>query len=646
MELEEKVRELTGQFESYQNYTLEARLLSERDVNYENHHQWSDDEIEQLERRGQAPVVINRIKNKVNLLTGIQTKSRTVPKALPRTPQHGPAADAVTEALRYIVDNTRFRQKSSSAFRDTVIPGYGGGITEIEEHGGEKSVAFNQIRWDRYYYDPHSRELDFSDKTFDGIVIWMDMEDAKEDFPEKKEEIEQLITGNTAGTGGDETFDDKPHQWYDSDRKRIRVCQHFWKEKGVWMMAFISQDIFLTEPKPSPYKDEFGKPQNPIEMQTAYIDYDFARYGEVRSYIWLQDEINHRRSRLLYAASVRQTMGEDGAVDDVNEMKQELAKANGHVKYNKGFEFQLLDTKGAQEVDLLLYREGKQELDGIGANQALAGRGSARSGRQEQVQQAGGITELAALYDGHKDWENRVYRQMWNRARQIWTKEKWIRVTDDPQNLEWVGLNIPVTNGELLVQATENPNPQIAEQAHALLQQMKGDPRLLEVGEIRNNIAETDVDIIFSEAPDIPSLRQETVEGLLKLAERYGPDSVPFEAALELSDLPNKDTVKKMLNPELPPEEVQRQQELQEFMFNLEVAEKKATIAEKEAKAENLIQEAEAQEIENEIVKSGFPNLVVDRDSDSEAKQIDNAQKRIETIKLAQEPTDSVNVNV
>ena len=81
-------------------------------------------------------------------------------------------------------------------------------------------------------------------------------------------------------------------------------------------------------------------------------------------------------------------------------------------------------------------------------------------------------------------------------------------------------------------------------------------------------------------------------------------------------------------------------------MFNLDVEDKKATIAEKQAKAENLVQEAEAQEIENEIVKSGFPNLVADRDADSEKKMIENAQKKIETIKLAEEPTESVNVNV
>lgn len=635
------VKDLQQQFESFQNYTIEARSASERDQNYDDHHQWTDAEKDTLEQRGQAPVVINRVKNKVNLLTGIQTRSRTTPRALPRTPQHEDGADAITEALRFVVDNTKFKQKSSAIFRDEIVPGYGGGITEIGEEGGEQVVVFNKIPWDRYYYDPHSRELDFSDKKYDGIVIWMDKDDAKQDFPKKAEEIESLLTNQDSG---DETFEDKPVYWADKKRDRIRVCQHFFKKDGVWHMCFFTENLFLVEPKPSPYLDEFGKPQNPIEMQTAYIDRELQRYGEVRSYIWLQDEINHRRSRLLYAGSVVRTMGEDGAVDDVNEMKQELAKANGHVKTNKGFEFQILPNDAISETQLLLYRESKSEIDDIGANAALAGRGGARSGRQEQIQQQGGIVELASLYDGHKDFENRVYRQMFNRIKQIWTAEKWIRVTDDNKNLEWVGLNLPVTNGQLLQQAAAEGNPQ----AVAMLQQMVAaqDPRLNEVAEVRNNISEIDVDIVFTESPDIPTLRQETVEGLLKLAERYGPESVPFAVALELTDLPNKDTVKKLLNPEIPPEEAQKQQQIQELMFNLDVADKQATVEGKKAKAQKDLVDAEAQSIENSLVKDSYPNLVADRNADSEAKQIDNAQKRIETIKLAQEPTESVNVNV
>lgn len=634
------LNQLVEDFENFQNYTIEARLLSERDQDYDDHIQWTGTERAVLDARKQAPVVINRVKNKVNLLVGIQRRSRTQPRALPRTPQHADGADAITEGIRYVVDNTGFKMKSSAVFRDKCVPGYGGAIVEMEEDG--KTIAVNKVAWDRYYYDPHSRELDFSDKKFDGIVIWTDKEDLIQMFPDKKEEIINLITRDDGS--GNETFDDKPIRWVDRKRQRVRLCQHFFLKKGVWMMAFFTKDLFLMEPKKSPFKNEFGKSTNPIEMDTAYINRDLQRYGEIRSYIWLQDEVNHRRSRLLYASSVNQTMGEDGAVDDITEMKQEKAKADGHIKINPGFgdKFSFIDNRGAQEVDLLLYRESKQEIDETGANAALAGKSNARSGRQEQVQQQGGITELASLYDGHKEWENRIYRQIWNRIKQHWDAEKWIRVTDDAGNLEWVGLNQKITLGQILQLAAENGS----EEAAFALQQAQGDPRLDEVHETRNNVTEIDVDVVIVDSPDIHTLRQETVEGLLKLAERYGPESVPFSVALELSDLPNKDTVKKMLNPEVPPEVQQEQEALQQLIQSLEIEEKKATVAGKQAKAFKDAQEGKAQAIENAVVEQNIPNLVLDKQLDTELKQVESIQKQVETTKLINEPTESVNVNV
>ena len=81
-----ELRDFVKQFEDFENATIEARLLSERDKDYDDHHQWTDAEKQTLKNRNQAPVVINRIKTKVNLLTGIQTMRRTAPKAEPRTP--------------------------------------------------------------------------------------------------------------------------------------------------------------------------------------------------------------------------------------------------------------------------------------------------------------------------------------------------------------------------------------------------------------------------------------------------------------------------------------------------------------------------------------------------------------------------------
>ena len=82
------------------------------------------------------------------------------------------------------------------------------------------------------------------------------------------------------------------------------------------------------------------------------------------------------------------------------------------------------------------------------------------------------------------------------------------------------------------------------------------------------------------------------------------------------------------------------------FLYGLDIADKQSKIEAKNAETAKKMAEAQAQDIENQIVASGFDNIVTDRDLDTAKKHLDNMQKRVETIKLAEEPTQSVNVNV
>lgn len=604
-------QQLKDQFENFLNATISARDSSRRDTDYDDHIQWTAAEEKELEKRHQAPVVINRVKRKVNLLTGIQRKMRTKPRALPRTPQHEQGADAITKGLRFVGDNVDLEQTSSMAFRKQVVWGYGGVIVEVEPTGQDFEIVVNDISPEYYYFDPHSSRLDFADKTFDGIAKWMDADQAKAFLPGNDELIDHSFIRGSENIDG---LDDKPNVWVDAKRKRLRVLQHYYREKDTWMLAYFTHaGIFSNKDGemngPSPWRDEFGKPSNPIEMQTAYIDQENNRYGEVRSYIWLQDEINHRRSKLLYLLSVRQTKGEAGAVKDVTMMKAELAKGDGHVEYNPGMEWDILPTSDMAQGQFQIYMQSLQEIDGFSGNAALSGTGNAQSGRQEQMQQMGGISELAPLYDGHKNLEKRIYRQVFNRMKQFWDAEKWIRVTDDPSDLQWVGLNQPVTFGEQLMEQAEQGNEEAQQMLQFGLQNQ--DPRLNEVVETRNQIVELDLDIILTESPDFATIRQEQFAQLAELAKAYGPESVPFEVMLHLSEVIDKDEVVEMLRGD--PALAKKVQDIQEMLQQLEIADKQLTVEGKQL--------------------------------DNEGQQIDNVQKQVETVQLANAPADSVNVN-
>jgi hypothetical protein len=265
----------------------------------------------------------------------------------------------------------------------------------------------------------------------------MDLDDIKnidEDFDPDNHEQGHTIY---------ETFDDRP-KWVlgNKNRKRWRVAYHFYKHRDEWYFCMFTESGFVIEPTISPFLDDSGEPIPNLELVSAYVDRENNRYGEVKSFLDPQDEINHRRSKALHLLSRRQTAARQGAIKNVNSLKRELAKPDGHVEYQgeKG-DFEVLDSGDMAQAQFELYQDSKSELDSVSFNAQLAGerqRGDLSGVAINRLQQAGTI-ELNDLYNLLNDWENRIYRQVWARIKQFWNEEKWIRVTDDQDNLRWVG---------------------------------------------------------------------------------------------------------------------------------------------------------------------------------------------------------------
>lgn len=596
--MEISVKDLAKHFEAFIDATDEARLRSERARDYRDGKQWTEEEAAKLMARGQAPIVINRIAPKVDALLGIERQTRTDPKAYPRNPQDEQASEAATDALRYVEDNTDFDMIASDVFEQVIVEGYSGSITEIEETPRGPEIVIHHIDYDRLYFDPHSRRKDFKDARYMGIVMWMDKDEAEQEFPKKKDVIGKAFV--STGSAGLETFDDKP-LWIDRERKRIRVCQHYFEHEGVWKLAFFTQEDFLLEPIDSPYLDEFDVPMCPIELECAYIDRENNRYGIVHNLLDIQDEVNHRRSKGLHLLSVRQTMSTHGAVDDIQAMKYELSKADGHVEINGEIteNFQVLNTGDMATAQFSLLQEAKSEIDAVGVNAALSGTEERNlSGRALQARQQAGMNELGPLFDQHRHFKKRVYRQIWFRIKQFWTEEKWIRVTDNQNSMKFVGLNTPVPVGAALQQQAQQGDERAAFALNSLMQTQ--DPRLNEVARIENNVTELDMDILLETGPDSVTIQQEQFEALTQLAQVYGPQFVPFDAIVEASSLRNKQELLDKLKGD--PEQQQAAAQAAQQAAQLEQAMKSAELEKTLAEAEKAGAEADQKNLETELL--------------------------------------------
>jgi len=575
---QELLARLVGYFDQAADASDTARAAAERDRDYYDGRQWTAEEEGQLSARGQAAIVVNRIKPKMDYLLGVERATRTKPTCLPRTPADEHAAAAATQAVRFVLDDNDFDRVRSGVFETLLIEGAGFCEVVAEAGGGDGAgrVRIHPIAWDRAFHDPHARRRDMEDARYRGQVIWMDLDEARTKYPDRHEAIEAAYSQGAAAD--DDTYGDRPARWADRRRRRVRIVEIWYREGRRVMQCVYCRGGVLKGPVESPYTDDEGRPEDPYVFCSAFVTREGERYGAVRQLTGIQDEINKRRSKALHLLSVRQVRAEKGAVEDMAAARKELARPDGWIETVPGFDFEILPTGDMAAAQFNLLAEAKGEIDAVGANAALTGKGfTDASGRAIQVRQQGGQLELGPLFDSLRAWQGRVARKAWGRIRQFWTAPRWVRITDDPNAPQWVGLNRPVTLADELVRELGAVPPELL-----------GDPRLATVVRVEHDLAALDVDIVVGEAPDTVVLRQEQFAVLADLARAGVP--IPPEALIEASGLPEKDRLLAMIRSD-PAAQAQAESEARAARA-LQAENLIGEIAERRARAEKYVAEA------------------------------------------------------
>lgn len=545
------VADLVRMFEESESSSQNAREQSERDRDYLDNKQYTSEELAEFEKRGQPPTIDNRIKTKIDYLVGVEKQSRIQPKAMPRTPKHEQDADGASQGIKYVTDEEDYDKLRSAVWRNMLVEGSGGFSVTAEPSKYSKpqsqqemmgstamtppqeyDIKIRKIAWDRMFADPHSSELDYSDAGYLGGVLWMDEADALFQYRDNPDAAE-IISDTMGSVTASQTYDDKPiySVWADRKRKRVRIVQMWIKRAGEWFFAEYTKGGILKSGK-SPYVTDKGESDCELIYQSAYIDRDNNRYGMVREMISLQDEINKRRSKSLHLLNVAQTIYEEGAVDDIQAFRRESVKPDGTMKVAPGalsgkkIEFNTRSDLADGHFKLL--EEAKNAIDLKGPNATemgdKTGGSNAASGKAIIASQQGGMIQVGDLMDNLRHLDKRVFRAVWNRIRQYWTAEKWIRVTDDERNVKWVGLNVDPQRVEMLKQQ----NPQEAER----------------IAGIVGNVAELDCDIIIDEAPDSLTPALEQFQALVELKKFDAQNEIPFRVLIEAApNLRNKDKI-------------------------------------------------------------------------------------------------------
>ena len=552
--------QLVDWFESSESQTQTSRDLMDRDVDYYNGKQLSDEEIKALKARKQPPIVINLIKPQIDYLAGVEKGQRVDPKAYPRTPNDDGAAYAATEGLRFVCDDLNYDNKRSELWKGLLKPGIAIAKVGAREDKEGRGPDLEVINYDRFFYDPHSSKPDFSDARYMGTVTWMDLDDAIAMYGKEHEDI---LTSTMRSEAGNQHYDDKPkwQVWGDAKRRRVRVCEIYYRMGGQWFEAVFTKGGSVSN-RPSPFIDEDGKAENPIIAQSAYVDRDNNRYGIIREKVDMQDDYNKRRSKATHILNSRQVIADKGAVDDPQEARRLLAQPDGWIEKNRGMEIDINNNSGLEMGQFQLMQEAAQQLQKNDMKSAMIGSND-QSGRAKQAQQQAAFIEMGDLLDYLRDIDTRIFNKMWNRIKQFWDGPRWIRITDDPKNVQHLGLNVPVIDPNTGMPAVQNP------------------------------IAEMNIDLRIEDAPDVTSLQGEELE-MFTQALPLLMQAPPQWAQLYIEMMPHsrfKDKALKMLEEMSQPQQAPPDP-MAEQMKQLAVAKEAATVDEIQSKT--VLNEANA----------------------------------------------------
>lgn len=459
---------------------------------------YTSEQLAVYRKRRQPPVTYNEISRKINGTVGTIERERHDPKAFPRTPKHEDGAELATAVLRYVLDEQEWKAKSPIVGADGATEGIGGVEIIIEEGDrGDKEVGFDIVDPDGFFYDPRSVRLDFSDARFMGIGKWMDLDQAKEMFPDKANELNALQDGSDLSTNSD-----REQKWFSSEGERVRIVDHWYQHKGKWCYCIYTGQMKLMEGE-SYLIDEKKKTYCKFLMFSAYVDHDGDRYGMVRQFKSAQDEVNARGSKGLHELNTRRIIAENGAFDDIEVARREIARPDGVVIRNKGFEAEFDDSAKMANItgQLQFLERAQSRIDTYGPNLSLVGgEEKSLSGRATQFRMQAGMAELGPFLISYRGWKLRVYRALFNAIQKHWSAERWVRVTDDEGLAQFIQIN----------------GVQIDPQT--------GQPTMV------NAIGSLDVDIILDEGPDSITIAQETYDTLGNVLSSVGPMLSPAEA--------------------------------------------------------------------------------------------------------------------
>ena len=222
------------------------RIEQALDEDYYDGLQWSQDEIDALEERGQAPLVFNEIKPAIDWIIGTEKRTRVDWNVLPRNEDDSAPAESKKKLLKYISDVNKAAFERSRAFADAIKVGVGWLEDGIRGDESDELLFSRKESWRNVWYDHMSTSYDLADARFLIREKFTDLDISEAMFPERKEQLKQASYAADLYSEQDDEFYDSA-LYYKTDSQGRPVGRHSTVDDATYSVNNRRERVKLIE---------------------------------------------------------------------------------------------------------------------------------------------------------------------------------------------------------------------------------------------------------------------------------------------------------------------------------------------------------------------------------------------------------------
>lgn len=641
------------------------RREADRAADYYDGNQLSPETVEKLQERGQPPLITNIIKPTIDTVLGLEAKSRTDWRVRPEDNDECP--DELAEALSVKLKHAEIESRADRAISDAYSAQIKAGLGWVEvarEHDPFKCpYRVRYVHRREIFWDWRAEQPDLYDARYLIRRRWLELEHAIALMPQYAS-LFRMTTGGWAGFDPLLEQDSRLVQSWEIERdtriaavdwrdiQRLRICLYeIWYRKwvrgyvmtlpnGMTMeadfnnprhneaivagIATVKQATFqkvrlawYTGPHflydvPSPYKHN----------QFPYVPFFGHRedltnvpYGLIRSMISPQDEVNARKSKMLWSLNSRRVFADADAVLDHQKAQEEVARPDAYIVLNNNrkptSQFRVEPGGDLATQQFQVMQEAKEEIaQASGIHKSMQGQNSnATSGLAINSLIEQGMNTLAEINDNFRYARRLVGEMLFELVKQHMLATGVQKVTiGEGQQRKVILLNQPAVD------------PETGQKT------------------IVNDIAKVKTKVVLDEVPSTPTYRMQQLQMLSEITKSLPPNlqAAVADFVIEATDFPKRHEVADRIrgvigiqSPEQQQQQAAAQQEMMAADMQMTMAERQARIEETQAKTQKLM--ADAQEIANRI---GQPPDVEGAESQM-ADQLRQMADKISQLELA-----------